>query len=90
MTADELTANARECGIPDYMIGTLVRYVVNRIAPGDFLMAVLENDFMEACGRADSSNIGCLDAYAKFLYNYVPANCKGSREAVKAWLEARQ
>ena len=83
---DVLVANAQKCGIPDYMIGGLVRYVVNRIPPGGFLMAVLENDFMEACGRADDTNSECLKAYAMFLYNYVPSNCKGSPEAVAAWL----
>ena len=39
---------------------------------GHFLTAVLENDFIEACCRADSTNKMLLPMYALFLYNHVP------------------
>jgi len=39
---------------------------------GHFLGAVVENDFMEACGRADSTNKLVLPIYATFLYNCAP------------------
>ena len=39
---------------------------------GDFLTAVLKNDFMQACGCADSVNGKVLPLYAKFLYNNIP------------------
>jgi len=81
---------AQKCEIPVYMIPGLTRYLVDRIAPGDFLMAVLENDLMRALGTADDTNINCLKAYGTFLYNYAPAVCHGSREKVSAWLEGRQ
>jgi hypothetical protein len=77
---------AADCGIPGYMIGGLVRYVFDRIPPGGFLRAVLENDLMNAAGRADDANRARLHAYCMFLYNHVPASCKGSPANVAAWL----
>ena len=41
---------------------------------GHFLTAVLKNDFMEACGRADDTNRKVLFAYAKFIYNKLPSD----------------
>jgi len=39
---------------------------------GHFLTNVLRNDFMAACGSADSTNSRVLPIYAKFLYNCAP------------------
>ena len=47
----------RGLGIPEHMIGGTLRYFNDHIEPGDFLCAVLINDFMEACGRADEKNL---------------------------------
>ena len=51
---------------------------------GHFLTAVLKNDFVEACGRADSVNQLLLPMYALFLYNHVPIDyrvkARGLRE----------
>lgn len=41
---------------------------------GHFLSAILENDFMKACARADNTNARVLPIYAKFLYNIAPAD----------------
>lgn len=76
--------------IPERMMDGLQRYVVNHIAPGDFLMAVLTNDLHEALGRADDENMANLPAYGAFLYNNVPSNCWGSPEKVQAWLAERK
>ena len=51
---------------------------------GHFLMAVVENDFMLACGRADSTNSRVLPIYAKFLFNCAPGNW---REKAKQLME---
>lgn len=87
---EHLERNAIDCGIPRYMVGGLVRYFADRIAPGSFLLAVLQNDFMKALGCADSANINCLKAYGMFLYDYAPLGSYGSRENVDAWLERRK
>ena len=42
--------------IPDYMRGGLRRYLAHGIEPGSFLSAVLRNDLIDACGRADDTN----------------------------------
>jgi len=70
------------------MIEPLTRYLADHSPVGGFLTAVLKNDLMEACGRADDNNISALPAYAGFLYNYAPMECYGSPEKVRAWIEA--
>jgi len=41
---------------------------------GGFLSAVLKNDFMQACTRADIVNRKVLPLYAKFVFNCLPAD----------------
>jgi hypothetical protein len=72
--------------IPDRMMGGITRYVENGISPGHFLMAVLENNLSEACGRADDENMENLPAYVGYLYNETPSQCHGSPEKVHAWI----
>jgi hypothetical protein len=83
----DLTLEARRIGIPEHMIGTLVRYVDHGIRPGSFLTAVLSNDLMEALGRADDENRHSLHRYGQFLYSVAPSGCFRSPEAVSAWIE---
>lgn len=74
--------------IPQHMRGAVERYVMNGLPPGGFLTPVLCNDFMEACGRADAENAMALVEWATFIYNFVPAQCKGSPKVVEAWIKA--
>ena len=53
---------------------------------GDFLMAVLRNDLMDVCGRADIKNQRILFEYCRFLYNSAPHGSYGSSDNVKNWL----
>ncbi len=77
--------NANWSLIPSHMHDGVQRYVMHGDAVGDFLVAILANDFMEAAGRADSMNLDALKGWAIFLYNHVPSNCRGSRERVLEW-----
>lgn len=86
MTAEYFDPAADWSAIPHHMRGVIERYVMNGIPMGSFLTAIFANDFMEAAGRADSENILALAAYARFLYNSVPSQCKGSYEAVDQWI----
>ena len=86
----EVEKQARECWIPDYMIGGLVRYVVHHIEPGDFLCAVIANDLLGAYQCADRTNSDKLYNYVQFFYRHAPPQCWGSREALKAWLAKRE
>ena len=80
----------RQFFIPDYMVEGLDRWIEHGILPGDFLTAVLCNDLMDACGRADATNIGNLPAYCAYLYNEAPRACFGSRANVEAWIKTKR
>ena len=67
-------------------LDSLKRYAEQRIPTGGFLEAVLSNDLMEACARADDENAIALFHIAAYIYNELPHNCHGSRAKVKAWL----
>ena len=73
--------------IPDRMMPGLERYINEGVPPGHFLTAVLNNDLMDACGRADDENSKNIRAYCGYLYNEAPIGCYGSPEKVKAWIE---
>lgn len=62
-------------------------YIENRIEPGSFLCALMENDLKEACARADDVNRHMLFEIVNWFYNEAPSTCWGSREKVKRWLE---
>ena len=85
MRVEAIEENATKCGIPAYMVGGIVRWIVNGIPPGDFLTAVLSNDLKGACERADDTNQHLLFIYCNFFYNYAPSQCWGSPEKVLAW-----
>lgn len=71
--------------IPDYMQGGLKRWIEHGIVPGRFLCAVLQNDLVEAVGRADDLNSQLLPQYIKYLWNYAPSGCFGSVEKFNDW-----
>lgn len=72
--------------IPEHMRGGVTRYVEQGIPPGHFLLAVFNNDLMEACARGDDQNVRLLGGYAKLLVNQCPGACWGNEENVKQWL----
>lgn len=78
--------NEYEYVIPKNVRESLDRYIVQGIEPGGFLMAVLQNNLMEAVGRADHINIGYLKDICGHIYNNLPSTCHGSPEKVRAFL----
>ena len=76
--------------LPEYMMGGVKLWVLEAVPPGGFLTALLKNDFLGACGQADDNNSRLLWEWAGFLYNEVPAACKGSVEAVLNWQGLRR
>lgn len=74
--------------VAPHLAESLDRYATERVETGGFLRACLENNFLEACGRADHVNRTRLHLVAEYIYNELPANCHGSRERVNAWLAA--
>lgn len=76
--------------LPEHMRHGAAAYVVHGQPVGDFLTAVLMNDLKESAGRADNVNAGALFQWAAFLYHLpvMPVKAYGSRENIRAWLEA--
>ena len=68
------------------IIESLDRYVQHHCPTGDFLRAVLENDLLGACERADDINRYRLREIVRYCYNKLPAGCWGSKQRVKDWL----
>ena len=65
-------------------------YAKERVPPGDFLRAVLENDLMEAFGRADIENRRDMFEILNYVYNNMPYSCHGSPLAVEEWLGRKE
>lgn len=82
-TKPEFIAKARKSGIPAHTINGLVSWVYDGNMPGGFLQAVLDNNLIEALGRADSENIVALDAIARFVYNWCPMDCHSLKSGLK-------
>ena len=66
--------------------GALVRYIEDRIQPGDFWMAALSNNFVNAVARADDNNRENLQEIMFIIYNEIPGNAWGSPEIVAEWI----
>ena len=81
-----ITIGSRLYVVPLRMRQGLIRYVERGITPGGFLLAVLENNLMEATKRADDENLLNLPAFVNFLYNHAPSICWGSPEKVSRWI----
>ena len=75
--------------IPDRIKEGLDRYVQQKCPTGDVLKAVLENNLMEAVGRADPESMSALREICSYLRFDIPSTCHGSPEKVKAWLASR-
>ncbi len=75
--------------VPVHLCGGLVRYIVDHVRTGDFLLACLENDLSNAYRRADDVSRERIGALVAFLWWEAPADCWGSVEKVKAWLGGR-
>jgi hypothetical protein len=71
-------------------IDALDRYVEQRIRPGSFLTAVLENDLQRAVANADQNALALLPYIVRYVFNSLPLSCCGSPDIVKAWLEGRE
>jgi len=76
--------------IPEHMQGALRRYVLEGIAPGHFLTAVICNDLKGAVGNADDTNLALLQTYVRWFYNIAPGQCWGSKEKMDAWMHDRR
>lgn len=73
--------------VPEHLRGGLMRYLVHRIPPGHFLIAVLSNDLRGAIDRGDETSLMGLANIIRFLVNDVTYTAWGSEVVVRAWVE---
>ncbi len=73
--------------VSDDILAAINRYALHHERRGHFLTAVLENDLLEAFGRADPENEKVLHQIVVYCYNEIPSSSWGSKDKVKAWLE---
>ena len=64
----------------------LVAYCIHRRKPGQFLVACLQNDFVQAATRADWSNRHQLHLIASWIFTYAPSSAWGDPMKVDMWL----
>lgn len=76
----------RKAGVPEQLHEGLVRYLVHRVPPGSFLLAVLTNDLTRAIARGNDVCLAGLPALVRFLYHDAPAHCWGTPARVAKWL----
>ena len=73
--------------LPDYMRSGARLYIEQGIKPGDFMTAVLRDQFHEAIVRADHINKVRLRDWADWLHWDIPMAAHGSVEEVNTWME---
>ena len=73
--------------LPPHMQHSVREYIEKGHPVGNFLRAVLENKLVESFGRADQENLRAMYNWASFLYNEMPCEARGSKEAVDAWIK---
>ena len=81
----EIEASLRRSCIPPNMHGGILRWIEDGTVPGSFLVAVISNDFKDACFKADDYNALILPVYARWFHNNAPAKCWGSLDNFVGW-----
>lgn len=75
-------------GLPESLQDGARLWIERGYWPGGFLTAVIENNLVEAFGRADTFNFARLGKIVGWWYNEAPAPCWGSVERARAWHES--
>ncbi|RKX92405.1 MAG: hypothetical protein DRP84_10125 [Spirochaetes bacterium] len=76
----------RNWKIPERMRVPIENYLKKKIKPGDFLIAIFENNFVGAFAYADEENLNNLPAYGYWLWNKLLFEVWKSKEKVRNWL----
>ncbi len=76
--------------LPPHLEASLRRYVEDGVPTGHFLQACIENNLIEAVGRADEESLAALPAIVGYLVNECPAYCWGFEGAMRRWQETRR
>ncbi len=76
--------------LPEHMQEAARLYIEEGEMPGNFLVAVLTNNLVEAFARADDINQDCMHVWVGWLYNEIPMGAWGSAADVLAWCNEQQ
>lgn len=76
--------------IPARTMGSIARYVLLGIRPGDFIWNCIRNDLKMAVAYADKDNAAALKPIVMLFVNRIPSGCWGSEEKARAWLKQFQ
>ena len=97
LKTDPVAVYSRICGapwsaglttwVPAHMHEAIVRYIVFGTLPGSFLRAILANDYMSACRKADEENRQRLCHYAQFLIHHAPCAAYGAPPKLERWAQ---
>lgn len=89
-TSEALDAGFRQYNVSQKYQGGLLRYILQGIRPGSFLMACLWNDLKSAVSRADlMTGIDDLRSVMQFLMWSAPRSCWGDEDAVENWVRIK-
>ena len=75
--------------VPPHLRGGLEAYILHGWPVGGYLEAVISNDLVDACRRADPISAMALYDVCMLLVEYAPAVAWGSREKYAAWVQRR-
>ena len=79
----------KEWDVPKDFADPMYNYLVHGFSPGGCFTAVLANDFLSAVSRSHPVNtIESFKALAGWIRDTVPADARGSYEAVEFWTSA--
>jgi hypothetical protein len=83
---NRILATFQEWDVPKDFAEPMYNYLVHGFSPGGCFTAVLANDFLSAVSRSHPSNtIEAFKALAGWIRDTVPADARGSYEAVDHW-----
>jgi hypothetical protein len=73
--------------VPGHLFDGILNHVLGGRGTGGFLAAVFSNDALEVACRADDVSLARLPDIMRFMHNYTPLGCWGSREKAARWRE---
>ena len=83
---NRILATFQQWDVPKDFAGPMYAYLVHAFNPGSCFTAVLANDFLSAVSRSHPVNtIESFKALAGWIRDTVPADARGSYEAVDHW-----
>lgn len=71
--------------VPPFVKTALDEWATAGQWPGQFVTAVLQNDLIDAFGKADPNSLAAMLKIVGYVYNDLPARCHGSKERMNQW-----